>query len=141
MFEGMFNGVGVTDSSAGEPNYEQLFSALMLWRLCKEHWGWQADDLYGHFHFGKPACPGSTLQTVVEAIRANTERPTYNLSTPEGRQQALKDLGFYKGNVDGSWGPLSRGALIRFQEKKGLVPDGIWGPRTEAAIVGALDRQ
>lgn len=141
MFEGLFRGTGVTDSSAGEPNEDQLLSALLLWRLCKERWSWQADDLYGHFQFGKPACPGSTFQTMIEAIRANTERPAYNLGTPEGRQQALKDLGFYDGNVDGSWGPRSRGALIRFQEKNRLLADGIWGPKTEAAITGALDRR
>jgi hypothetical protein len=36
MFEGLFTAPSVTDPSAGEPNQEQLFSALMLWRLCRE---------------------------------------------------------------------------------------------------------
>lgn len=135
MFEGMFKGEGFSDSFAGEPNYQQIFSALMLWQICKDHWGWQADHLYGHFQFGKAACPGSTLQSLIEAIRANSDKPKPDLNTPEGRQQALKDLGFYAGAVDGIWGPESRGALIRFQESVGLVADGIWGPKTEAAVI------
>lgn len=141
MFEGMFKGPDFNDPSAGEPNHEQILSALLLWRLCKEQWRWRTDDLYGHFHFGKPACPGSTLQAIIEAVRANSEKPKWHLGTAAGRQRALKDIGFYSGEVDGVWGPMSRGALIRFQESKGLVPDGIWGPRTEAAIIGARSQK
>lgn len=138
MFEGLFTGPGVTDPSAGEPNFEQMLSALSLWRICKEKWGWSEGDLYGHFHFGKPACPGDTLRTVIESVRANVKEPKYDFGTTEGRQQALKDQGYYAGPVDGVWGPQSRGALIRFQQEQGLVPDGIWGPRTEEAMTTVL---
>ena len=48
MFEGLLKGPGVTDPSAGEPNAEQILSALSLWRICKEKWDWNEDDLYGH---------------------------------------------------------------------------------------------
>lgn len=138
MFEGFFTGPGVTDASAGQPNDEQLLAALALWRLCKAEWAWNAGDLYGHFQFGKLACPGSALQTVIETIRSNQEKPRYDFKAVTGRQQALKDLGYYAGAVDGLWGPGSRGALIRFQEAQGLAADGIWGPQAEAAVVGAL---
>lgn len=138
MFEGLFRGPGVTDPTAGEPNDEQMLSALALWRICRRAWEWNEEDLYGHYHFGKPACPGDTIGTLIESVRANVEEPLPDLSTVEGRQQALRDLGYYTGAVDGLWGPQSRGALIRFQDDRDLVPDGIWGPRTEEAIVGAL---
>lgn len=138
MFEGLFTGPGVTDPSAGHPNDDQLLAGLALWRICREGWDWSVADLYGHFQFGKPACPGQTLQTVVEAVRANEPKPAYDLSTVVGRQQALMDLGHYAGAVDGQWGPRSRGALIRFQEAYRLLPDGVWGPATEAAMQGAL---
>ena len=138
VFEGLFSGHGVTDPSAGEPNDEQLLSGLALWRICSERWGWNAEGLYGHYHFGKPACPGETLVAVIESVRANVEEPGYDFGTVEARQQALKELGYYRGSVDGIWGPESRGALIRFQEEEALVPDGIWGPKTEATITGAL---
>ena len=138
MLEGLFKAPGVTDPSAGEPNDKQMLAGLTLWHVCREEWGWNENDLYGHYHFGKPACPGDTIQTIIDSVRANVQKPQYDFGTVEGKQQALKDLGFYAGAVDGSWGPQSRGALIRFQEKHGLVPDGIWGPKTEVAMLGAV---
>ena len=138
MFEGMFHGPGVTDRSAGEPNAQQLLSGLMLWQACRQTWKWADDDLHGHFQFGKPACPGATLQTVIEAVRVNAPKHDYDLDTSEGRQRALKDLKSYTGEVDGVWGPASRGALIRFQGKYGLAADGVWGPISEAMVMRAL---
>jgi hypothetical protein len=138
MFEGFFTGPGVTDPSVGEPNEAQLLAGLALWRTCRDEWSWGAGDLYGHFHFGKPACPGDTLRAVIEAVRANREESRYDFATVAGRQQALHDLGYSPGRVDGLWGPRSRGALIRFQPDHGLAADGIWGLATEAALSGAL---
>ncbi len=134
MFEGLFQGEKVDDPSAGEPNHQQLLAGLVLWQICREHWDWNENDLYGHFLFGKPSCPGNTLQTIVEAIRFNAN----NFSTVKSRQKALKELGFYKGKVDGKWGPVSKGSLMHFQEKKDLSADGVWGPNTEKAIIVAL---
>ena len=138
MYEGFFRGPGVDDPSAGQPNYLQLLSGLVLWHTCKGAWEWSTDDLYGHFQFGKPACPGDTLQNIVEAVRVNVEQPAYDFSSVQGRQQALKDLGLYTSSIDGLWGPGSRSALIRFQSKHKLAVDGLWGPKTEAAVVRAL---
>lgn len=140
MYEGLFAGEGVTDPSAGHPNEEQLLAGLILWRVCRRAWNWQADDLYGHYHFGKPSCPGRSLEAVVEAVRANRPRREYDFASVTGRQQALERLGFYSGAIDGLWGPNSKGALVRFQSDHGLAADGVWGPRTEAAVRGALDR-
>ena len=138
MFEGFFNAPGVTDPTAGEPTEAQILAGLLLWRASKEQWGWNEDDLFGHYHFGKPACPGTTLQTVIESIRANVQQPKNEFNSVEGRQRALQALGFLEGPLDGIWGPDARGALTRFQEIAGLVADGIWGAKTEAAITNAL---
>jgi hypothetical protein len=135
LFEGLFHGEGVTDPTAGEPNSRQMLAGLALWSVCRDLWKWKEDCLHGHFHFGKPACPGATLQTVVQAVRVNVEKPAKPLfGTVASRQEALKTLGFYKGKADGVWGPVSKGALTAFQAKAGLPADGIWGPVTEAAI-------
>jgi len=45
-------------------------------------------------------------------------------------QQKLKGLGYYKGKVDGSFGPVTRAAVILYQKAKKLVQDGIAGPIT-----------
>lgn len=138
MFEGMFHGAGVTDPSAGEPNAQQLLSGLMLWQACQRVWKWTDDCLYGHLQFGKPACPGTTLKTVIEATRANAPKQDFDLDTTVGRQKALRDLKSYTGKLDGVWGPASRGALTRFQTRHGLAADGVWGPNSEAAVKRAL---
>jgi lysozyme len=54
-------------------------------------------------------------------------------------QTQLKTLGFYTGNIDGSAGPLTLGAVKNFQRTNGLVVDGVVGPATRAALVRALD--
>lgn len=138
MYEGLFGGEGVTDPSRGEPNEEQMLAGLILWRVCRRFWDWEADDLYGHYLFGKPACPGSSLSTIIDAVRANAPKRQFDLDSVMGRQEALQTLGFYQGALDGLWGPASKGALVAFQSANGLTADGIWGPRTQAAVLAAL---
>jgi putative chitinase len=49
-------------------------------------------------------------------------------------QSRLKSLGFYAGLIDGVYGPVTRSAVITFQEARGLKADGIAGPITQAAL-------
>ena len=51
-----------------------------------------------------------------------------------GYQQQLAELRFDPGPVDGVRGPKTKAALIAFQERHGLVPDGIYGPATKATL-------
>ena len=138
MFEGLFDGPHLDDPSAGQPTYLQMLAGLALWHVCKDIWRWHDDALYGHYLLGKPACPGAALETMVAAIRSNAPVPGYELTTVQGRQEALKALGYYTGAVDGLWGPESKGALMRFQSDHGLLADGVWGAATEAAVKTAL---
>lgn len=54
------------------------------------------------------------------------------------KQCLLCYLGFYTGEVDGIWGPLSRQATVTFQTDYGLEADGEFGPLTEAKILEAV---
>lgn len=45
-------------------------------------------------------------------------------------QQALKNAGFYKGEIDGKIGPKTKVAIRAFQKSKGLVVDGVVGQKT-----------
>lgn len=45
-------------------------------------------------------------------------------------QQALKNAGFYQGNVDGKMGPVTRQAVEEFQRINGLTADGVVGRKT-----------
>ncbi len=50
-------------------------------------------------------------------------------------QSKLKELGFYKGKIDGIFGNRSKIALMKFQKlHPPLIPDGIYGQMTEAVL-------
>lgn len=52
-------------------------------------------------------------------------------------QQKLRDLGFDPNGVNGNFGAGTKAAVIAFQQRNGLEPDGVAGPTTLAAIQGA----
>lgn len=49
-------------------------------------------------------------------------------------QIALRDKGFYKGNIDGIFGTQTKNAVIAFQKSVKLTADGIVGPKTLQAL-------
>lgn len=49
-------------------------------------------------------------------------------------QRKLKQWGYYDGNVDGQFGEATQKAVMSFQRKNGLTPDGIVGTATAQAI-------
>jgi Putative peptidoglycan-binding domain-containing protein len=49
-------------------------------------------------------------------------------------QGALKEAGFYNGNIDGKVGPQTRSAITSFQRSQGLKADGIVGRATWNAL-------
>src|SRR5215210_355624 len=51
-----------------------------------------------------------------------------------GLQVGLYRYGLYKGQIDGIAGPLTKKAVVDFQRKAGLRPDGVAGTRTRAAL-------
>lgn len=130
-FSGNFGAPGYVGSDT--VTAEQLHSGLRLWLACRQEFGWSGRQLYGHYHFGKPTCPGVDLSNVIDTVQ-DSDSGSYDLDTIEGRQTALRDAGHYNGLVDGLWGMGSRRALASYQRAKNLVVDGIWGPETEQSF-------
>ena len=60
----------------------------------------------------------------------------YALTTSQNKevQQKLKNLGYYKGAIDGIIGNQSKTAIKNFQRDYGLTVDGIVGPQTLKAL-------
>ncbi len=49
-------------------------------------------------------------------------------------QTALKNAGYYTGNIDGVMGPKTKQAVMDFQSAKGLKVDGVVGSQTSKAL-------
>lgn len=75
-----------------------------------------------------------------ETPTADDGQQLKDLSTKAGVQAALESLGYYKGAIDGLWGPLSDKALRGFQKAQGLQIDGIFGPESKGALESFLNK-
>lgn len=53
-------------------------------------------------------------------------------------QQKLTKLGLFSGPQTGVYGPVTTAAVVAFQTKAGLTPDGKWGPASQAALDRAI---
>jgi peptidoglycan hydrolase-like protein with peptidoglycan-binding domain len=60
--------------------------------------------------------------------------PTLSQAAVRNLQQRLRSLGFYRGGVDGIWGPGTQQALERFQQGRGLQATGQINPATAQAL-------
>jgi hypothetical protein len=140
-FGGNFAGPGYDPPGGMMLTGEQRSLAFDCWAHLRNVFGFKDNQLFGHYHFGKAACPGYELMETIEDIRNshyNSESSTINFGSADGRQQALIELGYYHGKPDGEWSHQCKYALTLFQKSAGLEADGVWGPKTEAAIEVAL---
>jgi peptidoglycan hydrolase-like protein with peptidoglycan-binding domain len=55
-------------------------------------------------------------------------------------QRRLRRLGDQPGPIDGLYGPLTKGAVIRFQQRHGLAVDGIVGRQTRHSLFPGVSR-
>ena len=61
---------------------------------------------------------------------AELDKKPFKLPTGKDIQTALKNAGFYKGDIDGQIGSKTKQAIKKFQGANGLNPDGAVGSRT-----------
>ena len=56
------------------------------------------------------------------------------ISRVSGVQQRLKNLGYYRGGVDDDYGPVTRSAVLRFQESQGIKATGVADEETRKEL-------
>jgi Putative peptidoglycan binding domain len=88
---------------------------------------------------GTPTTRGAAVPTVRVLSRgAGYER--VDGSDPVRRlQRDLRGLDQRPGPIDGLYGPLTQGAVERFQSTRGLTVDGVVGPQTRRSLVRRLE--
>lgn len=121
-----------------------------------EWMGWKADGDRIKLHKeGKTGhdCPGvvpkdwiieqiKAAQGVLPDISPETPKPAYHDVLRKGDkhgdvpllQTTLSNMGYYKGKIDGDFGPLTDAAVKNYQKSIGLKVDGIVGPITWGRI-------
>jgi N-acetylmuramoyl-L-alanine amidase len=73
---------------------------------------------------------GFPSRTSVVPVRADALDPLVVRDV----QRRLRQLGFYSGRVDATWGPQTQAAIERFQQNRGLDTTGQLNPATAAAL-------
>lgn len=75
---------------------------------------------------------GSQTKRALGIVTARKTTPYSKIV--ESAQRKLKQWGYYRGAVDGIYGPQTHDGVIRFQRKNGLKVDGYIGPQTRRAL-------
>jgi peptidoglycan hydrolase-like protein with peptidoglycan-binding domain len=76
-----------------------------------------------------PAQPTTAAANVAPPAGGNLSR-----ASVQAIQSRLRDLNFYNGPTDGIWGAETQQAIERFQQGRGLQPNGQLNPATIAAL-------
>lgn len=130
MLEGNFKGPG-HELGREKPSDEQMKSLETLVARLIEMLSLAPQDVFGHYHFGKPACPGYFVSEWIENLRNRI--PSVDDATEmslKTLQTRLNKLGYDCGKVDGILGRKTAEAIRKFQKDMNLVVDGIPGPQT-----------
>lgn len=84
-----------------------------------------------------------TKLALTAADRSHTELLSEGSKNADVRfvQNHLKKMGFYRGNIDSIFGPLTKDGVIRFQKKNQITVDGIVGPETYRTLLKVLEHK
>ncbi|MGE0225976.1 MAG: peptidoglycan-binding protein [Acetobacteraceae bacterium] len=124
LYSGAVDGVWGADSAAALQRFQQTHQLQVTGQMNQATaatLGIDPRSLLDMTHAERheqPMRPSSTLQR--SSIRAVQDR--------------LRALGFYQGATDGIWGPGTQGAIERFQQGRGLQPNGQLNPATVSAL-------
>lgn len=76
----------------------------------------------------------SSTKTYTDKPTTNTLKPGASGDNVRRLQTRLKELGYYKDEIDGKYGDAVKEAVKKYQRKKGLYADGICGKDTMSSL-------
>lgn len=118
---------------SGTPTNKAIATWRRLTAWLGQLFGYGPGARFGHFDFGKRACPGSLLQTLIECSRAGSAQ----LETDKDWQDALlrwKPDCLPVWGPDDDWGTESRAALAAFERAHSHRVDGLRDPFVELLL-------
>lgn len=139
MLEGNYKGIGHIHGHKN-PTIKQMESLERLVKYLLDNLSLKSQDVWGHYHFGKPACPGYHVSEWIEEFRNRKEissNAQLEKLSIKDIQDMLDQLGYYLGEsgADGLFGINTTSAVRKFQTDNGLLVDGIPGPQTRAHLI------
>ena len=139
MLQGNFDGPG-NDLGIAEPSNGQMNSLSELSDYLLESFILSNQDIYGHYHYGKQACPGTHVAKWIEERRneITLSDPSENIDKEQRTkeiQTKLNKLGYACGKIDGKIGVKTLKAIRKFQFDNQLTVDGIVGPQTWKRLI------
>jgi N-acetyl-anhydromuramyl-L-alanine amidase AmpD len=143
LLQGNFRGTGYDLEGVSDgPTEKQMQSLEWLVNYLVDFLRITPQDVYGHYHFGKPACPGYKASEWIEAYRLRelheTAEKQARIRNVKDLQEALEILGYEPGKVDGIIGSQTMQAIRKFQREQQLVVDGVAGPQTKGRLITLL---
>jgi hypothetical protein len=135
LMMGGFSGPGYHGHTGAGPTKRQLEAFAIALDWLEDVFGFDQSGLFGHYHFGKVACPGYVLTNWIEGYRRQARR---NMLSDHDWQLALlrwhpNCLPRY--GADGVWGGESKSALAAFQRDQRLRVTAMQDPFTELMMM------
>lgn len=118
------------------PSDHQNANLIMVVTWLQRVFDYGGEGYFGHYHFGKPTCPGRALRQWTEAARAGDDQA--NLLSDLDWQRALlrwDPQALPRFGADGDWGGESRCALTKFQKQRGIRQTAQQDPFTALVLL------
>jgi N-acetyl-anhydromuramyl-L-alanine amidase AmpD len=138
------NFIGTGYNKGHEPTEKQLLNLELLIEYLLDKLSLTSKSVYGHYHFGKPACPGKSCSEIVEAFRTD-KRFDEERHSIFNRLDSIKDIqeALMKINVnwltvygaDGIMGEETKKAIVQFQTNMQIPITGLADEITRAEII------
>jgi peptidoglycan hydrolase-like protein with peptidoglycan-binding domain len=126
VYDGRIDGVWGPDSQAALERFQQTHGLQVTGQLNQATiatLGISPDQL---LTATAPAAPAAAVAPIAGSALSQTA-----ISTIQSR---LRELNFYRGATDGIWGAETQAAIERFQQGRGLQPNGQLNPATITAL-------